>query len=442
MRASYKHAWGIAPLTFLAAGTLRAVRTLPTAYLSSRAVVPSLSAHPDKLVGSDMRVLRNCRGCMSRLARCAAFATQPTTDEAASQWDRKTILVLGGGVIGVSISYHLALRGVSVTLIDRAGIASCASGKAGGFLARDWNDGSPVGDLSRKSFDMHEEVAKRLGLPSYRRLSCKSVAVDGTGMKPAGAKLKDLEWTDLGIRGSRVLGDESTIAQVLPKQLVDAMWAFAEEKGSKYRQGTVQGVTMEDDRNGLSKISGVTVDGTMISADAVVLSMGPWSGVLEQIVPELAMYGVKYHSTLMRTGRVLNEAVFFSGLGDPEVYPRNDGDTYVTGFPDAPCPVTETPGAVEVREDVCTRLADTMKQVSSEMIGAEVTHKQSCYLPFARDSMPVMGMAPGYANAYVATGHGCWGILNSLASGLAMSELIIDGKSTSVDLRPFDPSRF
>jgi len=263
------------------------------------------------------------------------------------------------------------------------------------------------------------------------------VGVDGSGSKPAGAKLKELEWTDLGIRGSRSLGDESTIAQVLPKQLVDAMWTYATEHGSVFRQGAVEDIVSEN-----GKVSAVVVDGKELQADAVLLSMGPWGEIVKKVMPGLQMLGVKYHSVLMRTGRVLNEAVFFSGLGDPEVYPRNDGDTYVTGFPDSACPVKENPGDVEVREEVCSRLVKTMKLVSSEMEEAEVTTKQSCYLPFTTDSTPCMGPVPGYSNAYIATGHGCWGILNSLASGLAMSELILDGESTSVNLRPFDPERF
>jgi len=363
--------------------------------------------------------------------------------DASGAWEDKTVLVLGGGVIGVAISYHLALRGVRVTLVDRAGIASCASGKAGGFLARDWNDGSPVGALTNKSFDMHEEVAQKLGLKSYRRMTCQGVTVDGTGSKPAGRKLTNLEWTDLGVRGSRSMGDESTIAQVHPKELVDAMWAFCESKGSKFQKGVVDDLAYVEESTGSSRrLSGAVVDGQMLPADVVVLSMGPWGEVLQKAIPACRILGVKYHSVLMRTGRVLNECVFFSGLGDPEVYPRNDGNTYVTGFPDPSRPVTEIPGEVEVREEVCNLLVDTMRLVSSEMEGAEVAVKQSCYLPFTTDSQPCMGLAPGHLNAFVATGHGCWGILNSLASGLAMSELILDGKARSVDLAPFDPRRF
>jgi glycine/D-amino acid oxidase-like deaminating enzyme len=48
---------------------------------------------------------------------------------------------------------------------------------------------------------------------------------------------------------------------------------------------------------------------------------------------------------------------------------------------------------------------------------------------------------PRVERAYVATGHNVWGILNAPATGEAMSELIIDGKAHTVDLKAFDPSR-
>ena len=48
---------------------------------------------------------------------------------------------------------------------------------------------------------------------------------------------------------------------------------------------------------------------------------------------------------------------------------------------------------------------------------------------------------PGVRGAYVATGHGPWGMLNAPATGLAMAELVADGAATLVDLRPFDPAR-
>jgi glycine/D-amino acid oxidase-like deaminating enzyme len=48
---------------------------------------------------------------------------------------------------------------------------------------------------------------------------------------------------------------------------------------------------------------------------------------------------------------------------------------------------------------------------------------------------------PGLDAAYVATGHGVWGILNAPATGEAMAELIVEGGAHSVDLSAFDPAR-
>lgn len=58
------------------------------------------------------------------------------------------------------------------------------------------------------------------------------------------------------------------------------------------------------------------------------------------------------------------------------------------------------------------------------------------------DGTPIIGKIPQVEGAYICTGHYCWGILNAPASGAALAELILDGKSSVVDLAPFDPARF
>ena len=160
------------------------------------------------------------------------------------------VVICGGGVIGTSIAYYLAKRGVLSTIIDRVGICPAASGKAGGFLALDWNDGSPVGPLTRKSFELHDTLASELKSPTdYRRLTCEAVAVDGGGGgAPKQAKLQGVEWADLGVLGSRPMGDESSIAQVHPKLLCEALWAEAERAGCTLRVGDVQGIEKNGDR--------------------------------------------------------------------------------------------------------------------------------------------------------------------------------------------------
>mmetsp|Transcript_64055 Transcript_64055/g.101183 ORF Transcript_64055/g.101183 Transcript_64055/m.101183 type:complete len:90 (+) Transcript_64055:3-272(+) len=62
--------------------------------------------------------------------------------------------------------------------------------------------------------------------------------------------------------------------------------------------------------------------------------------------------------------------------------------------------------------------------------------------PCPPDAMPIMGKVGHIKGAYISAGHNCWGILWAPISGKSMSELIIDGKASVVDLNAFSPSRF
>lgn len=58
------------------------------------------------------------------------------------------VLICGGGVIGTAIAYFLARRGAAPVIIERHSLACAASGKAGGLIALDWCDGSPLQNLA------------------------------------------------------------------------------------------------------------------------------------------------------------------------------------------------------------------------------------------------------------------------------------------------------
>ena len=81
------------------------------------------------------------------------------------------------------------------------------------------------------------------------------------------------------------------------------------------------------------------------------------------------------------------------------------------------------------------------RRVSTALAGARIDRRQACYRPVTDDGLPLIGRVPGLADAYVATGHGPWGMLNAPATGLALAELIADGAAKSIDLSAFDPAR-
>jgi len=79
--------------------------------------------------------------------------------------------------------------------------------------------------------------------------------------------------------------------------------------------------------------------------------------------------------------------------------------------------------------------------MSPMLAEATVLKAQACFRPVARDGLPLIGRIAGVENAYVATGHSVWGMLNAPASGEAMAQLILDGVTSQVNLTPFAPDR-
>ena len=350
------------------------------------------------------------------------------------------VAICGGGVIGASIAYFLARRGVAVTVVERIGIACAASGKAGGFLALDWNDGSPVEALARRSFELHAQLAAELGGDwGYRRMTTYG---GHSGFGHGDTSDTDLGWVSPAVTVSRPLGSAETTAQVHPGQFTASMMHAAAARGAEQRIGTVTGLLRDD-----AAVTGVAIGDETIAADAVVIAMGPWSILAAQWLPLPPVFGLKGHSLVFDTGAAIPaEALFLEcreargAVQTPEIFPRPDGTTYVCAISsEAPLPLD--PAVVAPDCGAIERLHAMCRDIAPALAEAKVLAAQACYRPIARDGLPLIGAVPGIRGAYIATGHSVWGILNAPATGEAMAELIADGAARTVDLSPFNPGR-
>lgn len=352
------------------------------------------------------------------------------------------VIVCGAGVVGASVAYFLTRRGVRVTLVERSGVACAASGKSGGFLALDWCDGSPVGTLARASFALHAELARELGTDyGYRRVDTFMVAARERGSRPGEHRMPAPSWLDGDGTVIDTIGSTETTAQIHPARFTTTLVEAARARGAALRPGTVAGLVR---RGGV--VRGVTVDGAAIEGDAVVLAMGPWTARAAVGLALPRVRGLKGHSVTLAAPGVPAHALFVDyRLADgrrlePEIFPRPDGEVYVCGMAD-PAPVPDSPDAVSVSDAACAVLARAAGRVSTVLAAARITGRQACYRPVTDDGFPLIGAVPGATGAFVATGHGPWGMLNAPATGRALAELIVDGAASSVDLRPFDPAR-
>jgi glycine/D-amino acid oxidase-like deaminating enzyme len=344
--------------------------------------------------------------------------------------------------MGASVAYFLARRGTRVTVVERSGVACAASGKSGGFLALDWCDGSPRGPLARASFALHAGLARELGVDyGYRRMETFLLAARERGAVRAEPGPPAPSWVDGGAVVLAALGSRDTTAQVEPARFTATLLEAAQARGAALRRGTVEAVLR---RQGAA--AGVRVDGAVVEADAVVLALGPWTGRAGPGLPLPRVHGLKGHSVTLAAAGLPAHAVFLEYRTadgrrlEPEIVPRPDGVVYVCGMAD-PAPLPESADQVDVSAEACAVLAGAAGRVSTRLAAAPITGRQACYRPVTDDGLPLIGPVPGVAGAFVATGHGPWGMLEAPATGQALAELIADGAASSIDLRPFDPAR-
>src|SRR5215470_7082509 len=295
------------------------------------------------------------------------------------------VVVCGAGVIGSGVAYFLSLRGVRVTVLERTGVACAASGKSGGFIALDWCDGSPLGPLARASFALHARLADELRADyGYRRMDTFAMAARERAALAGGHRAPAPSWLDGAGIVTAALGSPETTAQIHPAKFTTALLDAALARGATLRMGVVQDVVRREDA-----ARGATVDGATLDADAVVLALGPWTSRVARGLELPTVYGLKGYSVTLQAPNVPPHALFVDYRAadgralEPEIIPRPDGDVYVCGMAD-PQPLPESAEGVKVDDAACDMLA----------------------------------------RAYVATGHGPWGMLNAPATGLALAEMI------------------
>jgi glycine/D-amino acid oxidase-like deaminating enzyme len=354
------------------------------------------------------------------------------------------IVICGAGAIGSAAAYFLTRRGARPLVVDRARPAAAASGKAAGFLALDWNAGTPLDELARASFVLHRQLAGELGAErlGYRPTDTLMTAAADEGDLERYRRLPNPGWLDGNVVAHEVIGGLETTAQVNPLRFTRALAEEAVAGGAELLTGVVDGLTLD---GGSGAVTGVSIDGADHPADVVVLALGPWTSQAQRWVALPQVFGTKSASIVL--GADLPAQAVFSEFIDRdgrrstiEMYPRPGGAVYVSGHPE-PDALPDDPDTIAPGDGACEELHRIAGVHSSALREAEVVARSACYRPLTVDGIPLIGPVPGVPGAYLATGHASWGILNAPATGRMITEMILDGGSHSVDAAPFALSR-
>ncbi len=362
------------------------------------------------------------------------------------------VAIIGGGIMGSAVALRLAQRGIGVTVIERGIPGAEASSAAAGILGpqMEAEGPGPLLELGLKSRALYPALAAELreltGIDvGYDRSGVLMVAFDEAGEAALSARRA---WQlGRGLRVESLSGEAARVrepalaptvraalafnddAQVVARELARAFSQAAAGAGARFLTGRYVRRVLID--NGA--VTGVELDGDVLTAGVVVVAAGSWSGLVEGAgVPVAVVRPARGQLVSIETRPPLFRHVVSAPGG--YLVPRRDG-TVLAGS------TVEMAGfRKEVTVGGLATILTLARTVIPALGDAPVTGSWSNFRPFTEDHLPVLG-ATGVRGLVLATGHFRNGILLAPITAQAIAELIATGKAP-IDLAPFAIDRF
>jgi glycine oxidase len=355
----------------------------------------------------------------------------PFYNDHVKTWD---VIIVGGGIIGLSLSIALRKRSAKVLVVERGEPGREASHAAAGMLS-DCTLETPAAlqPLARASARMYPEFVHELQDESGMNVdlrdqgtllfvSSEHIELGFGAEEIPAASLAELEPALADLKRPAFYLKERSVD---PRALTAAALKAAKHREVDISSGTaVTGVLLSDDR-----VAGVTTERTTYHAPAVVNCAGAWAG---QITPHrFPTRPVKGQMLCVVGGPALTHV-----LRGMEVYlvPRSDGRLLIGAT------VEEAGYDKRTDADTIQRMHRAAVALVPELERARVLESWAGLRPGTPDALPILGVT-STAGYFVATGHFRDGILLSPVTAHVMAQ-VVTGEKPELDLTPFSPARF
>lgn len=370
-------------------------------------------------------------------------------------------IVVGGGIVGSSVAYHLARAGVETLLVDRRDEGRATDAGAGVVSppTSSHTDSDAWFRLASAALDYYPDLAARLaaeqdGPVGFGQPGLLAVAPPGreAAFETALSRTRDRQ----AATGHPAPG---SVTEVPPDEAVDLFPPLAPPaRAFRYRDaGRVDGrafaaalrragerhgletldATVESVRVADGAVAGVVADGVARDAGRVVVAGGAWSPALgADLGVEVPVAPHRGQICHLDAGADASDWPMVTVFGGEYFVPWPDGAVAAgaTREPDAGFDPRVTAGGVhEVLDEtlgVAPGLADAT--LDDVMVGLR---------PASADDLPVLGSVPGVDGAYLATGHGATGLTLGPYSGKLVAQAV-RGESPERDIGPFGVERF
>lgn len=368
---------------------------------------------------------------------------------------KTNIVVVGGGVMGASTAYHLALKGEkNVVLLERQPFfGQGATGKCAGGIRYQFSTEINV-RLSQISLPMlarfEEETGQSIDLQWIGYLFLLTNEADVRKFE-GNVRMQNR----LGVPTQWLSGDE--VRQRVPQLNADDVLAgtFHGGDGLADPNGVVSGYISAARKLGVTalsdvevqdvcveggRISGVSTSAGDIACDVVVNAAGPWAAVVSK------MAGVPLPVTPIRRQMLTTTPIpelpdDFPFVIDfaQSLYFHPEGEGLLTGMSNP----HEKPGFDE-RVDEEWELVHMEKAIERlpllEQVGL-MSHWAGLY-EVTPDAHPIIGPVKDLGGYYVVAGFSGHGFMHGPVAGLLMAEMILDGDTSTLDISMLDYDRF
>ncbi len=374
------------------------------------------------------------------------------------------IVIVGGGIMGASLAWHLALRSAGrVVLLERDVVAAGASGRTGALLRRHYSN-RPEAILAHRSWNTFANWPEIVGGSPVHTPSGLIVTVDTSRERAAnvdrmrrnvamqnevGIPSQIVSQAELRALQPQANWDDVTFAAYEPDSgYVDAIPATqgmaraARAAGAQVCEGVgVLQVLADGDR-----VRGVRTTAGDIPAETVVIAAGPWTSALVQTAGvALPIEALRVQvAILQRPLDVAEHMVYLDTAAGIFTRPWAPGRTLIgVGGGDQHDPVD--PDAFEARNDAGygdLAIAAIAQRIPG-MRQARYLHGHAGLYDMTPDAHPIIGAA-GPDGLYVAAGFSGAGFKKGPAVGEALADFILAPERGPgwVDLGPFSPDRF
>ena len=372
------------------------------------------------------------------------------------------VVVIGGGIIGSSIAYHLTRLGVTdVVVLERTRLTGGTTWHAAGLVSQ-VRGTHALTELARLNVPTYERLAAETGVETgFRQAGSLAVARTDARLQEYryGADLAAAMGVEHHVLTPREVRDRWPAAEVddltggvlypgdgtvNPGDAALALAKGAKDRGASFAFGvTVTGFTERDGR-----VVGVSTDHGDVEADTVVMASGLWSSELARMAGvSVSLYPAEHVWVMTDPAGGAEETLPFLRDLDGYLYIRHYRGGYVVGCfeprgkPKRPDDI-DTGGFVEFGEDWehFAPVLENARQRLPVLRTIGFTHYLRAPESFTPDANFHLGEFPEKPGLWIAAGLNSQGIIYAPGVGTALAEWIVEGHPT-YDLTEVDVAR-